>query len=61
MPEKDFTKKLTRLLKSTDRLVQEVEGIVAAVKEIKVDIQQKLIEMQGNPGVYDDDDGLGKS
>ena len=57
MAEKDFTKKLTRLLKSADRLVQDVEGIVAAVKEVKCDIQQKLIELQ----MDDDDERLGES
>jgi|GEM_PF-2994558 len=58
MAEKDFTKKLTRLLKSADRLVQDVEGIVAAVKEVKCDIQQKLIELQMDD---DDDERLGES
>ena len=57
MPEKEFTKKISKLVKSVDEVMQDVEHVIAAAKELKGEVD-KIKERFLRP---EDDDRLGQS
>jgi len=40
MPEKEFTKKISKLVKSVDGLMQDVDHVIAAAKELKGEVDK---------------------